>query len=170
MDVSISQQDLEDLYHDLVESDLVERKETVKDKDKIAQAICAFANDLPNHRRPGVIFIGQRDDGTCAGLTIDDKLLQTLAALRSDGNILPLPVITVQKNVIDGCEFAVILVVPSDAPPVRYKGSVWIRVGPRRAIASPQEEHILNEKRRYKDLPYDLHPVSYAQLDDLDLE
>ena len=34
------------------------------------QAICAFANDLPNHRRPGVIFVGARDEGTCAGLAI----------------------------------------------------------------------------------------------------
>ena len=36
---------------------------------------------------------------------------------------------------------------PSDLPPVRYKGSVWIRVGPSRRGANQQEERILIEKR-----------------------
>ena len=41
-----------------VESDLVERKETFDGEatNTVRQAICAFANDLPNHRRAGVIF------------------------------------------------------------------------------------------------------------------
>ena len=33
---------------DDIESDRVERKESVADGDKIRQAICAFANDLPD--------------------------------------------------------------------------------------------------------------------------
>ena len=39
-----------------VESDLVERKETFDGDapNSVRQAICAFANDLPNHRRAGV--------------------------------------------------------------------------------------------------------------------
>lgn len=40
-----------------IESDRVERKSTLADRDKVCQAICAFANDLPNHRQPGVMFI-----------------------------------------------------------------------------------------------------------------
>ena len=35
----------------------------------IREAVCAFANDLPDDRRPGVIFVGARDDGTSTGLT-----------------------------------------------------------------------------------------------------
>lgn len=169
MNLSLAASELERLYRDL-ESDRVERKESIKDKDKIARTICAFANDLSNHQQPGVIFVGQRDDGSCANLRVDDAFLQSLGAIRSDGNILPLPVISVQKQVIDGCEVAIILVAPSDAPPVRYKGTVWIRVGPRSEVASAQDERILNEKRRFKDLPYDLYPVNYATLDDLDIE
>jgi ATP-dependent DNA helicase RecG len=46
---------------------------------------------------------------------------------------------------LKGDDVAVVLVQPADAPPVRFKGTVWIRVGPRRAIASPQEERILAE-------------------------
>jgi ATP-dependent DNA helicase RecG len=63
---------------------------------------------------------------------------------------------------------AVIIVNPSDAPPVRYKGRVWIRVGPRRAIATIEEERRLSEKRRSKDLPFDIRPLSSSSLEDLD--
>lgn len=48
---------------DDIESDRVERKESVADGDKIRQAICAFANDLPDHKQPGVLFIGVNDAG-----------------------------------------------------------------------------------------------------------
>jgi ATP-dependent DNA helicase RecG len=41
-------------------------------------------------------------------------------------------------------------------------------VGPRRAIANPDEERRLNEKRRYRDLPADIRPVTSASLDVLD--
>jgi ATP-dependent DNA helicase RecG len=77
---------------------------------------------------------------------------------------------TVQKRRLRGCDMAVIVVEPADAPPVRYKGVVWIRVGPRRARATTQEERILAEKRRSKDLPYDLRVLTSASLDDLDME
>jgi len=46
---------------DDIESDRVERKESIADGDKIRQAICAFANDLPDHKQPGVLFIGVND-------------------------------------------------------------------------------------------------------------
>ena len=64
-----------------VESDLVERKETFEGEapNTVRQAICAFANDLPNHRRAGVIFVGARDDGTPTGLEVNDALLLKLA-------------------------------------------------------------------------------------------
>jgi ATP-dependent DNA helicase RecG len=59
---------------------------------------------------------------------------------------------------------------PADAPPVRFRGRVWIRVGPRRAVATQEEERRLAEKRRARDLPYDIQPVPLATLDDLDLD
>jgi len=161
-------QELEALLSDL-ESDRVERKESAADGDRIRQAICAFANDLPDHRKPGVLFIGARDDGSSSGVQITERLLLKLSQMRDDGNIVPLPSMTVQKVYVGGSERAVVVVQPSDAPPVRHKGRVWIRVGPRRAIASPQEERILTEKRRGRDLPYDLRPVRAATLEDLNL-
>ncbi len=37
--------------------------------------------------------------------------------------------------------------------PVRYKKRIWIRTGPRRGLATSQDERILNEKRKFRDLP-----------------
>lgn len=165
----MNDEELEVVLNDL-ESDRVERKASISDKGKLCEAICAFANDLPNHQKPGVLFIGVKDNGSCANLHIDDKLLLTLSSLRSDGNILPFPSMIVQKRTICGCELAVVIVEPSDAPPVRFNGRVWVRVGPRRATATAEEERRLSEKRRSKDLPFDLRPVSFASLDDLDLD
>jgi ATP-dependent DNA helicase RecG len=161
-------QALEQLFQDL-ESDRVERKASDADRNKIRQAVCAFANDLPNHRQPGVIFIGVNDDGSCASLSITDDLLLRLAEMRSDGNILPFPVLTVGKKTIDGCDVVAVVVEPSDAPPVRFHGRVWIRVGPRRASATAEEERRLNEKRRAGDLPFDLRPMPSATMTDLNL-
>jgi len=161
--------ELEQLLQDL-ESDRVERKASIADKDRIRQAICALANDLPNHQKAGVVLVGAYDDGTCAHLSITDQLLLTLAEMRSDGNILPFPAMTVQKRTLLGGELIVIIVQPSDAPPVRFKGQVWIRTGPRRGIATVEEERRLTEKRRSRDLPHDLHPLASASVDDLDLE
>jgi ATP-dependent DNA helicase RecG len=161
--------ELERLLTDL-ESDRVERKESLSDPERIRQAVCAFANDLPGHGQPGVVFVGARDDGSCAGLAITDQLLRTLADMRSDGNILPIPSMLVEKRTLLGCEMAVVIVQPQDAPPVRCRGRTWIRVGPRRAIATPEEERRLNEKRRARELPFDVRPVPAATLEDLDLD
>ena len=165
----LTDQELQALLLDL-ESDRAERKASLSEKNKICQAICAFANDLPDYRLPGLVFIGVNDDGTCANLAITDELLRTLADMRSDGNILPFPTMTVQKKSLSGCNVAVVEVHPSYNPPVHYNGRVWIRVGPRRAQATAEDERRLTEKRRAGDLPFDQHPVIGATIDDVDLE
>ena len=152
-----------------IESDRVERKKSDKDRNKIKETICAFANDLPGHGQSGILFIGVNDDGTCSNLSITDKLLKTLSSMRSDGNILPPPTLVVQKRILDGCELAVIVVEPSDTPPVRYRGRAWVRVGPRQHIATSEDERRLTERRRAMDLPFDHRPVQGASLEDLDL-
>jgi ATP-dependent DNA helicase RecG len=64
---------------------------------------------------------------------------------------------------------AVVTTWPSDSPPVRYKGRIWVRIGPRRAVASAQDERILNEKRRHRDPHFDARRASAARLADLSL-
>lgn len=159
--------ELEALLTDL-ESDRVERKESVSDGDKIRQAICAFANDLPNHRCPGIVFVGADDRGNIVNRPITDQLILTLADMRSDGNIVPFPTMVVQKRTLRGQQVVVVTVEPADAPPVRYKGTAWIRVGSRRAVATVEDERRLAEKRKAKDIPFDLQPVPSAEVDDLD--
>ncbi|VAW77594.1 Transcriptional regulator, partial [hydrothermal vent metagenome] len=131
------------------------------------QAVCAFANDLPDHQQPGVLFIGARDDGTPSNEPITDELLCSLGEMRSDAKTLPMPVLVVEKRTLKGTEMAVVTVQPSDMPPVKYDGRVWIRTGPRRAIANEQEERILIEKRRYKNIPFDIYPIPTATISDL---
>ncbi len=159
--------ELEGLLDDL-ESDRVERKESPSDGDKLRQAVCAFANDLPGHNKPGVLFVGVNDKGDQIGLAITDQMLQNLASMRGDGNILPFLSMDVQKRELRGQDVAVVIVHPSDAPPVKFKGTVWIRSGPRRGIANPDDERRLNEKRRFRDLPAEIRPITSAGLEVLD--
>ena len=131
------------------ESDCVEFKAALVPKegrDTIREDICAFANDLPQHQHASIIVIGLNDDGTTARLKVTDQLLQTLAHMKSDGNIVPPPTMLVEKRKFRGNEIAVVTVLPSNAPPVRYKGTIYVRLGSRRAIATAQDERILNEK------------------------
>jgi ATP-dependent DNA helicase RecG len=95
-----------------IESDYIERKENFSgDVPKRArEAVCAFANDLPNHNKAGVLFIGAKDDGRPSGIIVSDQLLQILADMKTDGNILPLPALTVEKRILDGAEMAVMTV------------------------------------------------------------
>ena len=151
-----------------VESDLVERKESLRG-DAPTGIGCAFANDLPDHQCPGVVFVGVNDAGRPTGLPITDALLRQLADIKTDGNIVPPPTLTVGTHAVAGHEVAVVTVQPADSPPVRYRGRTWIRVGPRRAVASLQDERILNEKRRHRESSFDAHPAPGARLADLDL-
>jgi ATP-dependent DNA helicase RecG len=167
--VNLSDADLEALATDL-ESDRCERKESLQGNAPTAvrEAICSFANDLPDHRLPGVVFIGLKDDGKPSGLAIADELLLQLADMKSDGQIVPPPSMTVEKRRVHGDDVAVVTVLPSDAPPVRFKGRIRVRTGPRRDTATAQDERLLNERRRFGDRPFDVQPVSTARLDDLD--
>ena len=159
--------ELEALLND-IESDRAERTSSVDKRDKFREAVCAFANDLPDRREPGVLFVGVDDRGQPTGLAITDQLLQTLASMRGDGNVVPFPSLDVQKRILKGREVAVVIVHPSASPPVRFNGVVWIRSGPRRGRASADDERRLNEKRRYRDLPADVRPFLDASIDELD--
>lgn len=154
-----------------LESDRVERKQTFAGKapETVREAVCAFANDLAGHRVPGVVFIGARDDGTpMEGFTVTDELLRSLADIKSDGNIVPPPTLLVEKRRLGDADYAVITVWPCDTPPVRYKGRIHVRWGPRRGLATAQDERILNERRRYRDRPFDVQPVVDATLEEID--
>ena len=89
--------------------------------------------------------------------------------MKTDGNILPPPSLAVEKRVLEGKEVAVVTVQPSDSPPVKFKGVIHIRIGPRRGIATKQDERILNEKRQSGNLTFDLQPIPTSSVSDLNL-
>ncbi len=158
--------------------DLIRSKETfriektisTKDTDKFCQAICAFSNDLPNSGKPGYLLIGVNDDGSLSGLKVNDDLLKYFAGLRTDGNILPIPILTVDHVSFDNGDVIIVKVIPSSEPPVRYRGRCYIRIGPRKDIATEAEEIILSEKRVSSTKSFDMSACRDATLDDLDLE
>ncbi|MBM3840207.1 MAG: ATP-binding protein [Verrucomicrobia bacterium] len=162
----LTTEQLNGLMTDL-DSDRVERTTSTKNTDKFGEAVCAFANDFPNHRQPGYLLVGIDNTGKPCGLKVTDELLLDLGALRSDVNLEPLPALTVQRHMLPEGEVAVVEVLPSDLPPVRYKGRVWIRVGPSQRGANQQEERILTEKRTALQKTFDARPCEGCTLDDL---
>ena len=152
------------------ESDRVGLTVSTTKTDKFGEAICAFANDFPNHRQPGYLIVGADDKGRVGGLAVGDELLRNLGDLRSNVNIEPLPAMTVQKYSLPEGEVAVVEVQPSGLPPVRYKGRVWIRVGPLRRGANQQEERILIEKRTALQRNFDVRPCMGCRMSDLILD
>jgi ATP-dependent DNA helicase RecG len=174
----LSEDELASLARDL-ESDRVERKESFRSgppgerskiKERVAEAICAFANDLPDRRLPGVVLLGVADDGTVKGITVTDELLRELADIRTSGNMLPFPDMSVARRTLEGKDIIAIEVRPSTDPPVRYYQNVWIRIGPRRGRATLADERVLREKRQADDVPFDRQGPRGASLVDLDLD
>ena len=146
--MSLSDADLDTLLGDL-ESDRVERKQSFKGDapTKVREAVCAFANDLSDHRQPGVVFVGAADDGTPVAMPVNDELLLQLADIKTDGNIVPPPTLFVEKRVLRGVPMAVISVEPSDSPPVRFKGVIMPRLSESRARPRIQQAGAGAEER-----------------------
>jgi len=168
----LTESDLLALMADL-ESFRVERTISTTDTDKFREAICAFANDMPGSGLPGYLLLGLDDrTGQPNGLRVDDRLLQQLASYASDGTILPPPaLVAYRQSLSSGAgDVAVVEVHPSHLPPVRYKGRVCIRNGPRKGVANEAQERILIERRVAAVKPFDAQPCVGSTLDDLALD
>lgn len=165
-----SESELQNLLRE-PESDLVERKRSLEGdaNEGIRRTICAFANDLPGKKRPGVIFLGLSDDGSFSGLEVNDDLVRRLTEFGRDGTILPPPLISVERLSSGGHSLAAIVVFPSDSPPSWCRGKIWVRIGSTTRAAQLHEEKILNERRSVLHQRFDSRPVSGAKLPDLDL-
>ncbi len=150
-----------------LESDRVERTVSTSDTDKFSQAVCAFSNDMPAHNKAGYLLIGVRDNGTLSGLKADDNSVKNLGGMQSDGKIRPQPSIQVNVHHLDGGDVIVVEAQPSRLPPVRYKGLVWIRIGPRKSTASEDQERILSDRRASYARSFDALPCLDSALGDL---
>ena len=153
-----------------LETSRIEKTSSIGDINKYCQAICAFSNDLPDSKKPGYLILGVNEDGSPSGIKATDKLLKDLAGLRTDGNILPIPAMTVEHIPTEKGDIIVVTVQPSPDPPVRFRGRCFIRIGPRKAIATQAEEDQLAERRQYSNRTFDMQPCREARLEDINLE
>lgn len=165
----ITKEELEELLPKL-EQDRIEKTISVNDANKFGEAICAFANDLADHKKPGYLIVGARDDGTKAKMNISEQNLQTLLSFRNDGRIVPPPSLIVEKFVFPDGELAVVEVQPHFLPPVRFNGKVCVRAGIRRGVANEADERILTEKRTAFARTFDVLPCKGSSLDDISTE
>ncbi len=153
-----------------LESENIERTRAFDKADKMGQAICAFANDIGDRKQPGYLLLGVEDNGTFAGKRVTDEQLTALAGFKSEGNLLPPPAMTIYHESFDDGDVAVIEVFPSSYPPIRYKGQVWVRIGPRKALANNDDIHILEEKRLHSATRFEIMPCVDSSLSDLNLD
>lgn len=152
------------------ETSRIERTVSTGDMDKFQEAICAFSNDMSNSRQNGYLIIGAKDNGELSGLKVDDNLFKKISSIRSDGNILPIPMMTCERYELDGGDLLIVEVQPSFSTPVRYRGRTFIRIGPRRDIATIDEERILSEKRMSNMATFDASPCYNATINDIYLD
>ena len=153
-----------------IENERVERTLSTDNTKKMSEAICSFANDIRNTKKPGYFLIGADDNGVLDGQTFTDEQLRSYAGLRNSGTILPPPAMMVYKETFPEGEVAVIEVQPSEDTPVRYKGVIWIRIGARKAEANTEEERILTEKGQIHSSSFDGRPCREASIENIDVE
>ncbi len=168
----MDESDLEELLRQ-PEGERVEWKATVSDSSlaKIRRTVCAFANDLPRHRRPGVVVVGRRDDGSVEpAFRVTPKLVERLSQIGKDGAIVPFPSVSARPWPADAPTLLLVVVQPNPASLTRYDGRHWVRNGDQTHQASAAEERRLIEHRRAANLPFDARPLYTARALDLDLD
>ena len=167
--MKLTEDELRRMMTDL-ESENVERTRAFDKADKMGQAICAFANDLSGRGVPGYLLLGVESNGELSGKRIDDEHLTSLGGLKTEGNLLPPPAMALDVFHFDQGDVAVITVFPSAYPPIRYQGQVWVRIGARKALATEEDIHLLEEKRQRNGRRFEERPCHAARMEDMDLE
>ncbi|MFF0425545.1 ATP-binding protein [Streptomyces sp. NPDC004520] len=138
--------------------------------DAIGNAVCAMANDLCG-RGGGDILVGVDDKGMPVDdVDVSDQALLQLTEIRDSGLILDRPSLTVERAVYRGKPVVRLHVAASATPPVRFDGVIWVRPGPTTRKANREDERVLTERRRAKDLPFDTRPLALTRVEDLDLD
>jgi predicted HTH transcriptional regulator len=73
----ITKDELQELFAS-TETYRIERTVSTTDKDKFGEAVCAFANDMPDSGKPGYLLIGVRNDGSLNGLRLPMSFCRSL--------------------------------------------------------------------------------------------
>ncbi len=166
----INEEQLYELINSPEETFRVEKTISVNRASKFGEAICAFANDLPDEGKSGDLLVGVNDNNEIEGLSLDEQIEQTLLDFSRDGRIIPSPTIFTKIFHLEKGDVCVAEVLPSTLPPVRFNGKICVRKGPRREYATEQEEKILIEKRNRLGVTFDVQACMKSKLDDLDVK
>ena len=104
---------------------ILSREQLIGEMVKICQRVAELEASGTAHDRDRELELlnraGQEFATTLDMQQITDQLLQNLSAIRSDGNIQPLPVMNVQKHSLGGGEMAVVEVFPKLSDYVAYR-------------------------------------------------
>ena len=139
-------------------------------REKIRKTLCAFLNDITNSNELAVIAIGVNDDGSAAGIDINDQLELAIQNIRGEGKIIPLPAFTTKRRTYRGHPILCLEVLPAISTPVKYDGRIWVRSGNTTRLANPEEENRLNEKRKAKAQADDVLVLDLFRVNDLNLD
>jgi hypothetical protein len=119
------------------ESDVLERKASLSDKDGIRDTIIAFANDITN-RGGGKIIVGQGPAKNIVGLAVGADEAQRIVSDIARNRVYPAVYIALEAFERDTKTFLIITVPPSTGRP-HFRGACYIRQGSTNRIATDAE-------------------------------
>ena len=106
------------------ESEILEYKESLAEKEVAGRDICAFAN-----KNGGTLYFGIKNDGTCVGMSsISEKTVRDFSQFYHD-NFEPRLYPDVIVEEIGGKEVLKVVVAKSNMPHHTFKNVPYIRVG-----------------------------------------
>ena len=131
----------------LIESEILELKTSLSEKEEILETVSAFSN-----KRGGKILIGVEPSGRVLGITIGTNTIENLAGnIKQNTDPKVFPNITVQK--INSKDIIEIIVSEYPIKPVFVKDKVFIRVGKTNQKASAEKirSFFSEQKKKYWD-------------------
>lgn len=156
------------------ETERVEWKQSLRDRDDALRAVCALANDLGDSRRPGFFVVGVDDKGAPVGgystPAERDSAQQKLASWLGSVKLLPTPSFSIEAVAHRGDTVLIVRIEPMPVPPlVKVDGVAYVRRGTTTSHARDADILRLMERRADRQMPFDARPVAGATLDDLDV-
>lgn len=156
------------------ETERVEWKQSLRDRDDALRAVCALANDLGDSRRPGFFVVGLDDKGAPVGgystPAERDSAQQKLASWLGSVKLLPTPSFSIEAVEHRGDTVLIVRIEPMPVPPlVKVDGVAYVRRGTTTTHARDADIFRLVERRADRQMPFDTRPVAGATLDDLDV-
>jgi predicted HTH transcriptional regulator len=121
----------------LEESETLERKQSLADREAICKSIVAFANDMHGHER-GFLILGQAPDKSFIGLQQSEDEIQKLVTDLARMNCSPAIPVSVQVFQKDNKRLALVEVLASPARP-HFVGKAWVRMGSTSRMATDAE-------------------------------